>query len=684
MPEILKLIHEEPIISFAIILAVILTVPLFFERLRIPGTIGLLFAGIVLGPNGLKFLNSESQVMELLSDIGLLYLMFVAGLEIDLEQFQRVKYRAAGFGSLTFLVPLITGTLIGRMFGFEWNASVLIGSLLASHTLLAYPIVSRLGVVGNEAVTVTIAATIFTDIGALLVLAVCLGINQGDFSAVKFLILIGSLIVYTLVVLFGFDRAGKEFFRRSGSDEGNQFLFTLLAVFLASLGAELIGLEKIVGAFLVGLAVNDVLGKSPVKEKVLFVGNVLFIPIFYVDIGLIIDLPAFIGSLDSIWLSAVIVAGLLGSKFLAALGAKLLYRYSWQETLTMWSLSIPQVAATLAAALIAQRAGIISEGVLNSVVVLMLVTVILSPLIVRRTAANLSLPEKDLKLDRVLHSWKTGWNKDEPFTVVVPVYNPQTEQYLIEMGALLARHEEGQIVPLSIINANPNWDASQLQQAVHRSDKLLETAIALGEELEVSVKPILRIDDSVAQGIARASQEQKASLIIMGWGQRAGFQTRLFGNVIDRVFGIASCPVAVTRLSVHPQEIRRILVPIENFSQKTSRRVYLSQILADANKAEITLLIASPQRLSPDSERALNAKLRSLLSTSAPQIEVDTRIITKTNLAKAVIRESQQFDLVIWHFQPHLGSAESLTLSHMTNQLVQQLSCSIVLLGEPL
>lgn len=283
--EHLSEVLKEPIVPFAVLLAVILTVPILFERLRLPGLVGLLAAGVALGPNGLHLLHTKLPAMQLLSDIGLLCLMFVAGLEVDIAQFRKKKHRSAGFGSLTFLMPMIAGTLVGRLFGFDWNASILIGSLLASHTLLAYPIVSRLGVVGNEAVIVTIGATIFTDIGALLVLAVCVGIHAGDFTIVKLLTLLVSLIVYTAVVLFGFDWAGREFFRRTGDREGNQFLFVLLAVFLASLGAQLIGVEKIIRAFLAGLAVNDVVGEGPVKEKVVFVGNVLFIPIFFVDLG---------------------------------------------------------------------------------------------------------------------------------------------------------------------------------------------------------------------------------------------------------------------------------------------------------------------------------------------------------------------------------------------------------------
>ncbi|HEY9823031.1 MAG TPA: cation:proton antiporter, partial [Candidatus Sericytochromatia bacterium] len=163
--ESISEVLKEPIVPFAVLLVVIFTVPPLFERLRLPGLVGLLVAGVLLGSNGLQVLNNKSETMSLLSDIGLVYLMFVAGLEVDMEQFRRTKNRSMGFGSFTFAIPLIMGTVVGRLFNFDWNASILIGSLFASHTLLAYPIVRRLGVVNNEAVTVTIGATIFTDIG---------------------------------------------------------------------------------------------------------------------------------------------------------------------------------------------------------------------------------------------------------------------------------------------------------------------------------------------------------------------------------------------------------------------------------------------------------------------------------------------------------------------------------------
>jgi Kef-type K+ transport system membrane component KefB len=277
----------DPIVSFTILLLASLTVPPLVEKLRLPGLVGLLLAGIILGPHGLGWLKAESETVKLLSDIGKVYLMFVAGLEIDMQAFRKTRNRSLAFGLLTFAIPLITGTALGLGLNMGWNAAIVLGSLLASHTLLAYPLLQRLGVVRNQAVTITIGATIFTDIGALLVLAICVSIYQGSFTWFRLLIQLVILGLYAALVLIGLDRLGKTYFRRSGNDEGNQFLFILLALFVSSVGAQVIQTENIVGAFLAGLAVNDVLGKSVVKEKVEFVGTVLFIPFFLYSDGAI-------------------------------------------------------------------------------------------------------------------------------------------------------------------------------------------------------------------------------------------------------------------------------------------------------------------------------------------------------------------------------------------------------------
>ncbi len=683
--ESISEVLKEPIVPFAVLLVVILAVPPVFERLRLPGLVGLLAAGVVLGPNALQLLNTKSETMSLLSDIGLVYLMFVAGLEVDMEQFRRTKNRSIGFGSFTFAIPLIMGTLVGRLFNFDWNASILIGSLFASHTLLAYPIVRRLGVVNNEAVTVTIGATIFTDIGALLVLAVCIAINAGEFSPLRLAILLGSLAIYSAAILFGFDWLGKEFFRRSKDDQGNQFLFVLLALFLASVGAQLIGVEKIIGAFLAGLAVNDVLGGGPVKEKVEFVGSVLFIPIFFVDLGLLVDLPAFVKSISTIWLTAAIVVGLIVSKLLAAVLAKFVYRYNFVEMMTMWSLSMPQVGATLAATLVGYRAGVLNEGVLNSVIVLMLVTSTLGPILTARFAPQLEPSATGLLEDtsQIEGTPKSSNDKGE-FTVVVPVYNPQTQQYLMEMATLLARHEGGRIVPLAIARAHARMDAPEMNRAIQNSQMLLDQAKEISRELGVEASPQLRIEYDVAQGISHASREQNASLIVLGMSGRMGFTARLFGNVTDSVLWASHCPVAVTRLIDSPLKIQRILVPVENLTPSALRPLRFAQILAGVNQAQVTLLHVCNSRTPRSKIAWTRSQLELMVSNVMSQtLPIEIQIQPHDNVTQAIVNAVGSHDLVVLRSVRRRIGADGLGLGEAIAPLVQQLTCSVVMLGEP-
>jgi Kef-type K+ transport system membrane component KefB/nucleotide-binding universal stress UspA family protein len=673
---------REPIFTFALLLGIIFIVPPIFEKIKLPGLVGLLIAGVIFGSSGLGLLNSKSETMILLADIGKIYLMFVAGLEIDMEQFKRTKNRSLGFGFATFAIPLIGGVLVGRIFGFSWNTAFLIGSLLASHTLLAYPIVKRLGVVNDEAVTVTIGATIFTDIGSLLVLAICLGVNKGDFTAVDLGILLGSLTVYTLAVLFGLDRLGKAFFRRSRNDQSNQFLFVLLALFVASVGAEAIGVEKIVGAFLTGLAVNDVIGDGPVKEKVEFIGTVLFIPIFFVDMGLLLDLKAFEDIVRSVGIPLSILGTLVLSKFLAACVAKLAYRYSWLQTLTMWSLSLPQVAATLAAALVGFQAEIIDERVFNSVILLMLVTSIVGPLITARTAAQLnSLNGKDFsKLESEAESTSDAFLA-KGLRVIVPVYNPQTERYLLALASLLTQKNKGEIIPLAIAKAESRLDSPQLNLAVERCQELLSQAQAIAEELEIPAQPELRIEYDVAQGISHASREVGADLIVLGFDNLHSFRSRFFSSVTDSVLWSAHCSVVLARLLDSPLKIRRILVPVESFYPIGLRPIRFAQNLVTQG-TEITLLHVCPTGTSKERKTHLYHKLETIDKHFLPDATVDVKITAQNNFVREILNVSTKHELVILRSQRQRVGVDSLALGATTKPLLQNLKCSIILLGE--
>lgn len=677
-----QVLGKEPIVPFAILLLVILVIPIMFERLRLPGLVGLVFSGLVLGPSGWNLFQSDLPMIKLLSDIGLIYLLFVAGLEVDLEKFRRQKSRAFGFASLTFSVPLVMGTLVGLILGYSWNTSILIGSLFTSYTLLAYPIISRLGVVNNQAVTVTIGAKIFTDIGAVMILALCVGIAHAEeFSFAKLLTLSGWLIIYSVAVVTGFDWAGKEFFKRSGDDEGNKFLFVLLSVFLAAVGAQLMGIEKIVGAFLAGLAVNEAVGEGPVKEKVVFIGSVLFIPIFFVDLGLLINLPAFVNNLNTLKLTLLMIVGLIISKLIAALLTKVIYRYTWQEMLTMWSLSLPQVGTTLAATLVGYRAELLPLEALHSVIVLMVVTSTLGPLMTSRIAVGLtSSPAEDPAPPL---PDQNAPETDNTFTIVVPVYNPHTEQHLIEMAALLARQSQGKIIPLAIATAAAQMDAPQLEASLQRSERLLAKATVHSRVLGVPAEPMLRIDDAFAQGISRAAREQKANLIVMGWGKRTGLRARLFGNVIDGVLWASHCPVAVTRLVESPKKIQRILVPVENLTAPTLQPVQFAQMLAEANQSHVTVLNVCDRRTSSSKIAWRRSHLSLLVSKLALANAPEIQIIAHENVAQAILQAARLYDLVVLPFIRNHTSPGGLGISDVTTQLARQLTCSIVMLGEP-
>jgi Kef-type K+ transport system membrane component KefB/nucleotide-binding universal stress UspA family protein len=692
MENILAYLSASPLVGFTILLLVILVVPPLFERIRLPGLVGLLVAGVVLGADGLGVLDAQSEAMKLLSDIGKIYLMFVAGLEIDLAEFHKTRNRSLGFGLATFLVPLTFGTLVGQAAGFGLNASILIGSLLASHTLLGYPIVNRLGVTRNEAVTVTVGATIFTDTAALLVLAICISIHAGEFSTASLITQLVALAIYSVIVLYGFAQVGKIYFRRSGNDEGSQFLFVLLAVFLASVGAQVINIDQIVGAFMAGLAVNGVVGRGPVQEKVIFVGSTLFIPFFFVGMGLLLSVSSFIETLTTgFLLTAAIVCALIFSKFLAALVAKLLYRYTWNEMLSMWSLSLPQVAATLAATVAGINAGLIENSIFNAVIVMMLVTSVLGPIITSRTARHLTIPkplieaEEDvwgLRTEEAYSTTSEDVQSSLPFTVVVPVHNPHTERYLIEAGALLARHEAGILIPLSIAKSHIHMDDPDLNAELHQCQKLLRKAAEVSQEFGAKAKPIIRIDDDIPHGICRAAKEYDANLIVMGWTEVTSLRARLFGNVIDSVFWSTHCPVAVMRLLDEPSNIHRILVPVKNITAEALRPVGFAQLLADINQASITLLHVCDRLTSKEQVLEFESELTKVLASTPFQVDITIQSVPDDNVAHAIIKAARAHDLVVLR-SLRRRTAGGLAVSDVTTEVLSELNGSLVLFGEP-
>jgi Kef-type K+ transport system membrane component KefB len=383
-------LFQNPVAVFLTVIAVILIAPLLFERFRLPGIVGLIIGGIIIGPHVLNLLSTEYTI-ETLAIAGLVYLMFSVGLEIDLRQFRRVRNRAIIFGILTFSAPMITGILLGRWLGFKWEGAVLLGAVIASHALINYPILSRLGILRNDSVSAALGATVFTDISALLVLAYVVRTSEGDVSAPGFVLLILMLVAYTAVILIGVPRLGKIFFSRF-KGRAVEFQFILVVLFGAALVAELIDMHVIVGAFLAGLAINSTLpSRSPVVNRVLFLGEAFFIPLFLIYIGMIIDPATIFTEPNTLFAGWMMTMSVYLSKLIPAWIVAILFRYSRDELFTIWGISQAQATTTLAILLVGVELGILSTAVFNGGVMMVMITCVTSSISARGSPLRSSL-----------------------------------------------------------------------------------------------------------------------------------------------------------------------------------------------------------------------------------------------------------------------------------------------------
>jgi Kef-type K+ transport system membrane component KefB len=366
------------------------------ERMRLPGPVGYILAGIILGPQVLSVLNPDGKVVQFFADIGKLLLMFFAGYEVDIEQFNRARRKAATFGFVTFAMPFLLGAGVAWAMGYPPNACAVIGAVLASHTLLGLPLVKSAGLLGRESVVVTVGATVFTDLLAIFVLAVCLPIHVSGFDPRNVLRELFWLAVYVPAVLFGLSWLAKQMLERLGPSKTNRALIMLVVMAAAAQGAEVIGLEGIIGAFLAGVALKRAFGKVPGDDSLEVISQALFIPIFFVAAGFLVDFNVFFATLrDQPLLVLGVLAALFGGKWLAAELAGRALRYAVPDRQLMYALTIPQVAATLAVALVAystrNAAGqrLIDEPMLNATVVLVILSSLIGLVLAGRATRKL-------------------------------------------------------------------------------------------------------------------------------------------------------------------------------------------------------------------------------------------------------------------------------------------------------
>lgn len=530
---------SSPAWVFFVLAVVMLLGPLVAERVRLPGVIGLVVGGLIVGDQGLGALQRAGPV-EVLGGVGLLYLMFLAGLELDLDVLERHRRSAIGFGLLTFAFPITLGTSSALLLGFEVPASVLIGSLWASHTLVAYPIVRRHGLAGDPAVAATVGATVITDTLALLVLAVIAGGVESGGLGWSLVLRLGP----GLLLLIGFSawilpRLAAWFFRGLGQERILRFLFVLAGFLASSVLAELVGVEGIVGAFMAGLALNRLVPNGgALMQRVEFVGSALLIPIFLISVGMLVDLRV-VADPGTIGLAAVFAGVAIAGKWLAAWLAGRLFGFGPSQITVMFSLSAAQAAATLAATVVAFDLGLFGEQVVNAVLVVILVTVVLTS-----WSANRASPRVERTAAVV--------GKIGRF-VVVPIANPEMAPNLVRLAVEIARADGGSVLPLHAVT-------SAVPEGLASARRLMGNVEAMLRRLGDDVEGLVRVDSSVAAAVVHTVTETNASLVLVGWKLESTARDRLLGSVLDELIGRAPAPVAAAWL---PQaEFERVVLDL--------------------------------------------------------------------------------------------------------------------------
>ncbi len=528
---------EDPILVFALAVICFLVAPIVMERYRLPGIVGLILAGALIGPNAAGLLD-RGETIVLLGNVGVVYLMFLVGLEINLAEFRNNRDQSVGFGILSFLVPQVVGTVVGvSLLGFSLLTALLFASVFASHTLLAYPVISRLGIGDNRAVTAAIGGTILTDTLALLVLAVVAAATHGDLTVGFWVQLAAGLLIFFVGTWVLVPLVGQWFFRTVHEESYFEYLFVIAVAFVAAYAAEIAGIDAIIGAFVAGLAINPLVPNHGVlMNRIEFVGNALFIPFFLLSVGMLVDFTLVFGSPETLVLTGVLVAMTVGTKLGAAAIAGWRYGYTPAEVGSMFGLSVGQAAAALAVTLVGFEIGLFDDTVINAVILMILAISILAPLVTDRYGRSVALAEE--------RSYEPG---ETPQRILLPFSNESRyREELLGMAMVLRRSDSTE--PIYVVTVVRPDAASSTDAAVAEAEQRLEGSVEYAAGAEVPLDLQTRVTQNVANGIARAATENRASTVLIGWDGADSRTQSVFGNTIDRVIQQTGQQVVVTRV----------------------------------------------------------------------------------------------------------------------------------------
>lgn len=512
----------DPVIKFLIILVIILAAPILLNKIKIPHLLGLIIAGALIGPHGLNLMERDSSII-LSGTAGLLYIMFLAGLEIDLVDFKKNSTKSIVFGMFTFLIPMGIGTLVGLyLLNMTILPAILLASMFASHTLLTYPIISKYGVVKNIAVNITVGGTLITDTLALLVLAIIIGITKGDVNTEFWIRMTLSIILFGLIVMLLFPIIGRWFFKRF-NDNVSQYIFVLVMVFSGAALAQIAGIEAIIGAFLSGLALNRLIpATSPLMNRIEFVGNAIFIPFFLIGVGMLVDYKTFFKDLETIKVAVIMIVVATVAKFLAAWFTQKTFKFSADQRRIIFGLSNSQAAATLAAVLVAYNVGLFDDTILNGTILMILFTCTIASFVTQKGAKNIALQETN----------ETPLNeKDNKERILIPINNIDTTDELINLGVTIkSKKNKDGLYALNIIDSNSNDGTAD-----KKAHKILNKASITASATDNHLHELLRYDINIVSGITSVIKENKITDLILGLHEKKGFSNSFLGNLTEGI-----------------------------------------------------------------------------------------------------------------------------------------------------
>jgi Kef-type K+ transport system membrane component KefB/nucleotide-binding universal stress UspA family protein len=556
----------NPILKFLIILLIILLTPILLNRVKIPHLLGLIIAGTIIGPYGFNLITRDSSII-LSGTAGLLYIMFLAGLEIDIADFKKNVGKSTLLGLYGFIIPMILGTLTGiYILKYSFLTSVLMASMFASHTLITYPIVSKMGIIKNKAVNITVGSTLITNILALLVLAIVVGMTSGDIDQYFALRLFVSFLIFLIIIMVAFPIIARWFFKRY-DDNVLQYVFVLMMVFLGAIISEIAGIEGIIGAFLAGLALNKLIPRtSPLMNRIDFVGNAIFIPFFLLSVGMLIDYRAFINDTETLFVAVTMSVVATIGKYIPAWIIQKSYRFSVDQRRLIFGLSNAQAAATLAAVLVGYNVIIgespdgepirlLGESILNGTIIMILVTCTIASFETQKGAQNIAYAEnRDIEEENI--------NTDEK--ILIAVSNPETVDELIHLSTLIKseKNKKG-LFALSIINNNSLEPDSGKQ-----AKKILEKAAITAASTDVHLTQLLRYDLNIVNGITSVIREHNITDLVLGLHVKKGISESFLGNLTEGILEKSNTTTLVYKPAQPISTIKRYFIVMPANTEK--------------------------------------------------------------------------------------------------------------------